>query len=192
MAKKSASRFLHSIDKYAKKKKLKLAEEIEQIENERLQKEELKIFENVRLLMMSKLANTKNEIAMQVYKVRTSSKQKVYNLKTDIWKKVFDDCKIRIENFTKTPEYCEYIKGAVCKAEKVLGDNLSVFLREKDLNLINLISDFILKHNIVLNYKIKDGGVLFCKNDCWLDFTFDTRILEQKKWFLENCMSKLV
>ena len=139
MAEKSASRFLHSIDKYAKKKKLKLAEEIKQIESERLKKEETKMVENARLLMMSELANAKNEIAMQVYKVRTSSKQKIYNLKTDIWKKVFDDCKIRIENFTKTPEYCEYIKGAVCKAEEVLGDNLNIFLRRKDLNLTDLI-----------------------------------------------------
>jgi hypothetical protein len=76
LAEKSASRFLHSIDKYAKKKKLKLAEEIKQIESERLKKEETKMVENARLLMMSELANAKNEIAMQVYKVRTSSKQK--------------------------------------------------------------------------------------------------------------------
>ena len=45
-----------------------------------LTKEETKMVENARLLMMSELANAKNEIAMQVYKVRTSSKQKIYNL----------------------------------------------------------------------------------------------------------------
>jgi hypothetical protein len=69
---------------------------------------------------------------------------------------------------------------------------LNIFLRKKDLNLTDLIPNITSKHNVAADDKIKDGGILFCKNDCWLDFTFDTRILEQKKWFLENCISKLV
>lgn len=181
MAEKSTSRFLHSIDKYAKKKKLKLAEEIKQIEAERLKKEEVKIVENARLLMMSELANVKNEIAMRVYKVKVDSEQKIFNLKSEIQKEVFDDCELRIKEFVESPEYGDYIEHAVEKAENLLGNNLSIFLRKKDIGILRLVSDSILRHDVVASDKIKKGGALFLKDDCVLDCTFDTCILEQKK-----------
>lgn len=192
MAEKSTSRFLHSIDKFARKKKLKLAEEIKQIEAESFKKEERKIIENARLLMMLELANVKNKIAMQVYKVRISSKQKIFDLKNKIQKEIFDACELRIKDFTESPEYVKYIESAIKKSEQKLGDNLEFFLRKQDLSLLNFIENITAKHNIKSSTKIKKGGILCFKNNCVLDFTFDSRILEQKRWFLKNCMSKLV
>jgi len=192
LAEKSTSRFLHSIDKFARKKKLKLAEEIKQIEAESFKKEERKIIENARLLMMLELANVKNKIAMQVYKVRMSSKQKIFDLKNKIQKEVFDACELRIKNFTESPEYVKYIENAIKKAEQKLGDNLKIYLRKQDLDLLNFMKNITAEHDIKSSLKIKKGGILCFKNNCVLDFTFDSRILEQKKWFLKNCMSKLV
>lgn len=192
MAEKSTSRFLHSIDKFARKKKLKLAEEIKQIEAESFKKEERKIIENARLLMMLELANVKNKIAMQVYKVRISSKQRIFDLKNKIQKKIFDACELRIKNFTESPEYVKYIENAIKKAEQKLGDNLKIYLRKQDLDLLNFMKNITAEHDIKPSLKIKKGGILCFKNNCVLDFTFDSRILEQKKWFLKNCISKLV
>ena len=192
MAEKSTSRFLHSIDKFARKKKLKLAEEIKQIEAESFKKEERKIIENARLLMMLELANVKNKIAMQVYKVRISSKQRIFDLKNKIQKEIFDACELRIKNFTESPEYVKYIENAVKKAEQELGDNLKIYLRKQDLDLLNFMKNITAEHDIKSSLKIKKGGILCFKNNCVLDFTFDSRILEQKKWFLKNCISKLV
>lgn len=191
MAEKSASRFLHSIDKYARKKKLKLAEEIKQIEAERLKKEEIKIIENARLLMMSELENVKNEIAMRVYKVKINSEKKIFNLKNKIQKEVFDACELRIKNFVESREYNNYIESVINKAEKILGENLNIFLRKKDMNILNFIPDIAKKHDFIASNKIKKGGVLFRKDDRVLDCTFDSCLSEQKKWFLKNCISKL-
>ena len=192
MAEKSTSRFLHSIDKFARKKKLKLAEEIKQIEAESFKKEERKIIENARLLMMSELESVRNKISRHVYEVKVNLEQKIFDLKNKIQKEIFDACELRIKNFIESPEYVKYIENAIKKAEQELGDNLKIYLRKQDLDLLNSMENITAKHNIKSSTKIKKGGILCFKNNCVLDFTFDSRILEQKKWFLKNCMSKLV
>ena len=101
-----------------------------------------------------------------------------------------------IENFTESPEYNNYIRTAIDKAEKILGNNLSIFLRKKDINILNInilnfIPDMAKKHDFIASNKIKKGGILFRKDDRVLDCTFDTCLSEQKKWFLKNCISKL-
>ena len=142
--------------------------------------------------MMSELESVKNKISRHVYEVKVNSEQKIFDLKNKIQKEIFDACELRIKNFTESPEYIKYIENVIKKSEQKLGDNLDFFLRNQDLSLLNSIENITAKHNIKSSTKIKKGGVLCFKNNCVLDFTFDSRILEQKKWFLKNCISKLV
>ena len=110
-SKKSISRFLHSIDKCAKREEIRLADELEKLEEENWKKEEVKIIENARFLMMSELANIKNEISSGIYNVRLSSIQRIYLRKKEIEEEIFDICKTDIENFVETDEYNNLNEG---------------------------------------------------------------------------------
>ena len=188
---KSTSRFLHSIDKYAKRQRLKIAEEIRKFEEKRLKVEEQKIVENARTLMMSELANVKTEVFMKVSNAKTVSVQKIYQRKFEIQKKIFEKCESKIIEFTKSDNYNERLKKSIDFALKYLGTPLSVFSREQDLKKINCLCD-ISNCKISTSNKIKYGGLLFCKNGIVLDDTFDASISREKKSFFERYFSSLV
>ena len=183
--KKSTSRFLHSIDKYAKKKRIKVAEEIKQIEEERLKKEEVKMIEIARSLMMSELASVKNQISSKVYDVKADSTRKIYEKKNRIEKEIFDDCESRIKKFTESDEYKIKLKKSVDSASKFLGTPMKIFVRERDFEVLNSISDISENVDISISKGIKQGGLIFQRGNMVLDDTYDTRIANQRKLFFK-------
>lgn len=189
-SKKSISRFLHSIDKCAKREEIRLADELEKLEEENWKKEEVKIIENARFLMMSELASIKNKISMSIYNVRLNFTQKIFLRKKEIEEEIFDICKTDIENFVETDEYKSRLKDSIADASASLGDSLDIFARKEDIDYVSSISDG--ENRVFESQKIKYGGLIFCKNDVILDDTFDTRMQEQRKWFIKYCVSKLV
>lgn len=187
---KSTSRFLHSIDKYAKRQRLKIAEEIKQIEEKRLRIEEQKIVETARTLMMSELANVKSEVFMKVSNVRNICVQKIHQKKSDIQKEIFEMCESKVLEFTKTDLYVSRLEKSFDSALKLFGKPMSVFYREQDSKVLSFISDKDIE--IHSSKKIKYGGLIFCKNGVVLDDTFDVNIAIEKQLFLEKYFSHLV
>lgn len=187
----SVSRFLHSIDKYAKRKQNKIIEEIKQIERERLKKEEQKIVESARTLMMSELANVKTEVFMKVSNAKSSSVQKISQRKADIENEIFESCEYKIREYTKSNEYKDRLYLSVDLALKKLDAPLSVYARNEDLNFVNEICSDSTKYEVHVSDKIKKGGLFFCKDGVVLDDTFDTSISNQRKCFSEKYFSKI-
>lgn len=185
------SRFLHSIDKYARKKQLKVAEEIRQIEREKLQKEEVKIVENARALMMSELSNVKGAISLKIYNAKAQSSREIYKKRSEVEKKIFDSCRARLETFTESEEYFDKLKKSTSNASKILGKSLKVFIRKKDAKHIEPLSKLFPSANILASNKIKSGGLFFENNNKVIDETFESCLREQKSWFRENCHLKL-
>lgn len=187
----SVSRFLHSIDKYAKRQQNKIIEEIEQIEKERLKKEEQKIVESARTLMMSELTNVKTEVFMKVSNAKSSSVQKISQRKSDIENEIFESCEYKIKEYTKSNKYKERLRLSVDFALKKLNAPLCVYARREDLNCVNDICSDSDKYKVDISDKIKKGGLFFCKDGIVLDDTFDTSISNQRKCFAEKYFSKI-
>lgn len=188
----SVSRFLHSIDKYAKRQQNKIIEEIKQIERERLKKEEQKIVESARTLMMSELANVKTEVFMKVSNAKSSSIQKISQRKSDIENEIFESCEYRIREYTKSDEYKDRLRLSIDLALKKLDATLSVYVRSEDLSYISEICSDSTKYKVYVSDKIKKGGLFFCKDGIVLDDTFDTSIFNQRKCFSEKYFSKII
>ena len=187
--KKPVSRFLHSIDKYSKRKRLKIAEEIRQIEEDRLKKEELKIIRSAKELMMSELNGVRNAIFVKVSSVKSISIQRISQKKQEIEKEVFDSCELKIKEFTKSDKYKERLVKSINVASKILGSSMKIFSREQDIQNLNSFSE---KFEICVSNKIKRGGLLFSANGMVLDDTFDTSIQTQKNIFSEQYFSDLI
>ena len=187
--KKPVSKFLHSIDKYSKRKRLKIAEEIRQIEENRLKKEELKIIRSAKELMMSELNGVRNAIFVKVSSVKSISIQRISQKKQEIEKEVFDNCELKIKEFTKSDKYKERLVKSINVASKILGSFMKIFSREQDIQNLNSFSE---KFEICVSNKIKRGGLLFSANGMVLDDTFDTSIQIQKNTFSERYFSDLL
>ncbi len=188
----SVSRFLHSIDKYAKRQQNKIIEEIEQIEKERLKKEEQKIVESARTLMMSELANVKTEVFMKVSNAKSSSVQKICQRKSDIENEIFENCEYKIREYTKSSKYKDRLCLSIDFAVKKLNAPLSIYVRSKDLDYVNEICSDSTKYKVYVSDKIKKGGLFFYKDGIVLDDTFDTSISNQRKCFSEKYFSKII
>ena len=188
----SKSRFLNSIDKYAKKKCLKLADEIRQIEKDRLLKEEVKIVEQARVLMMSELADVKKKITIKIYKEKTDAFQKVYQRRLDIENEVFSMCRLRLEKFTQSDKYFDRLNCSLEHASKILGDSFNAFIRKKDLKYTEKLRELFPSVSILKDDNIKFGGFIFKKGNIILDDSFDCSLEKQRKFFSENFACKLV
>lgn len=188
----SKSRFLNSIDKYARKKCLKLTEEIRQIENEKLLKEEARIIEQAKFLMMSELADVKNKISLKIYKEQAFALQKICKRRSDIENEIFDLCKERVEKFTQSEKYLDKLKYSLEYATKFFDDSFIVFSREKDILCINKIKNLFKIDDILVSKKIKIGGLIFKKGNLVLDDSFDYYLKEQHVFFSREYLCKLV
>jgi len=189
----SKSRFLNSIDKYARKKCLKLAEEIRQIEKERLLKEEVKIVEQARTLMMSELADVKKKITIKIYKERTNALQKVYQRRLDMENEVFDACKLRLKKFTQSDKYFDKLKKSLNHASKILGDSFNALVRKEDIKRVKELQESLFPSvSFFEDDSIKLGGFIFKKGNIVLDDSFDYSLKRQRKFFSEKFSCKLV
>lgn len=187
-----SSRFLHSIDRYAKKKRLKDIEIIRKNERERLERREKELSRSNSELMMSELASVKAKVSLDIYRARSQSMQKICKRRIEIRDEIFDLCKKKIDEFTRSKDYLGKLVKSIKKVSNLTGDSLNVFLREEDSGHINELKTKFPSCNFSTSKKIKCGGLLFKVRNKVLDDTFDSSLKEQKKWFFENCYPKLL
>lgn len=187
----SKSRFLNSIDKYAKKKRLKLVEEIRQIENDKLLKEENRIIEQAKFLMMSELTDVKSKISLKIYKEQTDALQKICKRRSEIENEVFDLCKKHLEEFTKSDLYLNKLKRSLEYASNFFKKSFDVFARKQDISCLKQLEDSFAIGNIFVDSKIRCGGLIFKKGNVVLDDSFDYHLNEQRVFFAMNFASKL-
>ena len=178
------SKFLHSIDKYSKRRRLKIAEEIRQIEEKRLKDEELKIIQDAKDLMMSELNMVRSSIFVKVSSARIVFMQRISQKKQEIKKVIFDVCESRIKDFTKSSKYEKRLADSIDLAIKILGKSMKILARKQDINYIK--QDSLHGCEINSSSRIKYGGLIFTSKGIVLDDTFDSRIYEQKNLFLER------
>lgn len=188
----SKSRFLNSIDKYAKKKRLKLVEEIRQIENDKLLKEENRIIEQAKFLMMSELTDVKSRISLKIYKEQADALQKICKRRSEIENEVFDLCKKHLEEFTKSDLYLNKLKRSLEYASNFFKKSFDVFARKQDISCLKQLEDSFTIGNIFVDSKIRCGGLVFKRGNIILDDSFDYHLKEQRAFFAMNFACKLI
>lgn len=181
----STSKFLHSIEKYSKRRRLKIAEEIKQIEDKRLKSEERKIIQNAKNMMMSELDTVRSAIFVKISNAKIVSSQRISQKKQEIENAIFDICESKIKKFTKSDKYTKRLVDSIDVALKVLGLSIRIFAREQDIEYLKQ-DPKLDKYEINKSGNIKYGGLLFVSHGMILDDTFDTRISEQKSQFSER------
>ena len=88
-----SSNFLNAIDKYAKKRRKKMTEELEKIEERELKKAETEIVEDVNTMIQRELTSMKNKILIEVSHKELEERKKFFGTRKEIMKTMFKECR---------------------------------------------------------------------------------------------------
>jgi vacuolar-type H+-ATPase subunit E/Vma4 len=176
--KKSVSKFLASIDKYAKRKQAEIIEEIRMLESTQLQKAESEIIDDARRLIQAELSYVKSCVMRKISIKNIQIKRKIFKKMQEIEQEVLSICKEEIKNFTCSEAYPKKLELFSRNILKILGDSADIFVRNDDLKYLNIITGVLKNAEVFKDPKIKLGGIIGKKDNVIIDLTFDAALSE--------------
>lgn len=188
--------FLNTIDKYAKKQKNKIADEIKEIEERELKKAEADIIDEVNDMIYKEIANVKNKILIEVSHKEIEERRKISLMRREMMKEILDECRKKINDFTFSGEYPKALKGYAENISKVLKSlDVDLFVKEDDLKYTDIIKDaFGRDCNIKSSDDILIGGIMGYSAESGIiaDETLDIKLRDQENLIEENFGTLLV
>lgn len=184
------SNFLDTIDKYAKRRKSKITDEIKEIEEKELRKAESEIIEDVNNMVQRELISMKNKIVVEISHKELEERKKVSLRRKEIMKEIFRNCRQKLIEFTSTGKYPEALKEYATQISKVLLEpDTQLFVKESDLKHSDLIQKaFGRKCDIKVSNDIIIGGIrgYSVSRGLIADETLDAKLKDQEDWAAAN------
>ena len=186
-----SSNFLNAIDKYAKRRRKKINDDIEKIEERELKKAETEIVEDVNTMIQRELMAMKNKILIEVSHKEIEERKKVSIRRRDMIKEMFFECRQKLIDYTKSESYLNSLKEYASQIAKILNDlnDVKLFVKKEDLKYEEEIKKaFGKKCEVIAADDIEIGGIRGFSESRGLiaDETLDVKLNEQKDWAAEN------
>ena len=186
-----SSNFLNAIDKYAKKRRKKITEELEKIEERELKKAEAEIVEDVNTMIQRELTSMKNKILIEVSHKELEERKKVSLRRRNMIKEMFSECRQKLTEYTKSKDYPNSLKQYAVQIAKTLNNfgDVKLFVKKEDLKYEEEIKKaFAGKCEVISADDIEIGGIRGFSEARGLiaDETLDAKLNEQKDWAAEN------
>lgn len=185
-----SSNFLNAIDKYAKRQKSKITDEIKKIEQREIEKAEAEIMEDVNSMIQKELVAMKNKIVVEVSHKELAERKKVSQRRREMMKEMFAQCRKNLVDFTCSEKYVQTLKDYALQISQVLSEfDTKLFVKESDLKYADSIKDaFGKKCEILASNDILIGGIKGCSISRGLiaDETLDAKLKAQEDWAAEN------
>ncbi len=184
-----ASNFLNVIDKYAKRQRANIIEEIKSQEEAALRKAEAEIMEDAEALINKELINMKNKVSIEVSRKELEERKKISRRRKEIMKDMFKECHKRLLEFTLSEDYKQFLKQYSSEISRVLTGDTGLFVKEEDLKYEKTIKEGFGKPCKI--YAAKDiliGGIrgYSLSKKIIADETLDAKLKEQEDWAAEN------
>ena len=189
------SKFLDAINRYAENQKTIINSEVEEYKAQKIEQATESGLKDAYELIRRDIARRKaaivTEYAKKDYELRTSLFTKRTEITDEVFKKAYD----KLYEFAASEEYADFLKSSLEEASRILVDErCTVYIRDKDLSFKKLISEQLAVSEIKTDKSIKLGGIkVICETKgIELDDTLDTRLSDQRGWFIENSGLKVV
>lgn len=192
---KRTSSFLEAINKYAQQQSEEIRLEAAKIKQEAVDKATQEGINDAYKLIQKEISTKKAEIVSEIAKEEYESRTRLFEKRKEIVNKVFDEAVKKLEEFTVSDEYLNFLKSSAEKIKAEFGEkSCTVYISDKDADKSQIISSVIEDCIILNDSSIKIGGIkAYCEDlSIILDDTLDTRLREQKLWFTENSGLKVV
>ena len=182
--------FLKAIKKYAKAQKKSMRYEVNQLKTERLKEADEKGKKDKDALIREKLTEKHNSMTAQLAKKTQDGQKKLYIERSAMTDEVFKLAAEKLIAFTQSDKYEPMLFDGAKAVAELFGENdCVVYVKESDMSYGDKIKSFFGGNaEVAADETIKIGGVKgFCKSmGIIADETLDSKLEEQRGWFVEN------
>lgn len=187
---KKTDAFLSAIKLLAAEECKKIDDETDKIRVERLKALQLEAEKRYKSYKEYETARIKADLNREISAYEDSARKKTSDVRNELCDKVFSQASKAISEFTRSKEYKDMlIKSANDIAQAFQDEDVTIYIHERD----EVFGDEIKKAfpngcEIIKSDEIKLGGIkaLSKATNCLADDTLDTRLANQKDWFLKE------
>lgn len=188
------SKFLDAINKYAEKQKAIIDKEIDDYKAEKVEQATQRGLNDAYELIRAEVSQRKAAIVTEESKREQQLRNNLFTCRTEICDQVFALAKERLIAFTKTPDYIEKLLQSAQMITDALGADAIICYSPADADKLSILqanypeTDFQQDSNILI------GGLRGYSQQSKLaaDDTLDTKLHDQREWFIENSGLKVV
>ena len=189
------SKFLDAINKYAEQQKAQITQEIEDYKNTKIEQATEQGLQDAYDLIREDISRRKAVIVNDLAKKELALRNELFTERQTLADKVFDEAKQKLVAFTETDDYNRFLGRSLAEIKVKCGTaRCDIAIAPSDEDKRGLISDVFPDARITADPHILIGGV---KANCpelgiLMDDTLDSRLEEQRGWFIETCSMKVV
>lgn len=189
------SKFLDAINKYAEQQKAQITQEIEDYKNTKIEQATEQGLQDAYDLIREDISRRKAVIVNDLAKKELALRNELFYERQTLADKVFDEAKQKLVAFTKTDDYNRFLGRSLAEIKVKCGTaRCDIAIAPADEEKRGLIADVFPDARITADPHIQIGGV---KANCpelgiLMDDTLDSRLEEQRRWFIETCSMKVV
>lgn len=189
------SKFLDAINKYAEQQKAQITQEIEDYKNTKIEQATEQGLQDAYDLIREDIASRKAVIVNDVSQNELRLRNELFTERMTICENVFSEAREKLIAFTKTEDYKDFLNLSLqAIGEKCGFASCQISVSPCDEDKSELIQAVIPSAQITADNHIEIGGIkAFCPDlGIMMDDTLDSRLTEQRQWFIENCGLKVV
>lgn len=189
------SKFLDAINRYAEQQKAQITQEIEDYKNTKIEQATQQGLQDAYDLIREDITRRKAVIVNDLAQKQLELRNELFRERQSLADSVFDQAKDKLIAFTKTEDYTAFLKRSLDMIKSNCGASHCVIsLSPSDEDKRDLIRDALPDARIDTDNHILIGGI---KANCpdlgiLMDDTLDSRLEEQRTWFIETCKMKVV
>ena len=182
--------FLNAIKEYADEQQNAMRKEVEQLKEKRLKEAEIKGKADSRAYIKNKSREKNNQEIAKVVKIMQDGQKKLFIERSKMTEEIFEKASEKLIEFTKSEQYSQKLLNST----KAISDFFKsapcvLYLKENDMkNADSIKAVYGENAEIQIDKSIKIGGIkVFCPSmGIVADETLDSKLLEQRDWFIEN------
>jgi vacuolar-type H+-ATPase subunit E/Vma4 len=190
------SRFLRSIDKYAKLQQSKIEEEIREIERAELEKTERRAIEDVNNMIKKELQAMKGRVEVDIAHTELKCRKELAKKRKEMLLEIFKACSKRLLDYTFSEEYPKILERCAKSISGVLNvPDVKLYVKEEDLKFSDIIKkSFGRDCEVDVDKEIEIGGICGFSQNLGMvaDNTLDASLEAQTDWFIRKYGSALV
>ena len=185
-----SSKFLEAINKYAQEQRMKIEDEVAQFKKQELDKAEMESLKSAYQLIQHEMAEMRLAISTELSHKETESRRKLFAKREQIMEEVFTQAAKKIEAFVQTDQYLPLLQKYAANLAGVLtAPDTVLYLRPADMQYAQQVSSaFGAPCSIKEDTGIRLGGIRGANESMGLvaDETLDSKLAQQKEWFLSH------
>lgn len=182
--------FLKAILKYADDHRNSMRSEVEQIKEQKLKETEEKAKFDSEKLIKDKLEEKRNEQTGILAKKTQDGQKKLFLERVQMTDEIFEKAKEKLIEYTQTSDYSEKLTESAKQIAALFGnESCELYLNQRDMNAAESIKAlFGGSAEVKADKSVKIGGIKgYCeKLNIVADETLDSKLADQKEWFIEN------